>query len=401
MLTRGIILLNTRLIAWMKMGQKNQKLKDKHYIMNCNMPSQLFTVSGIKQEYRQLAKIWHPDVSNVKEALFIMSKINALYKEGQLLIDENRFYEKERILNRQRIKKEHNATQNASYETCKPNEPFVKETAKKEKVVKSEKDLPKRRSKKKRRIELISTTGKCIRFKYLRRVMIELGFMYISEEYVMLEITKLKSKIFLDALEIIKNNNGNYFNIDSPKLIDHFETASHGYLVFKKERGVEPIIVLESVIGYLKPLGCRKICEGIFYDLTALKYQGLTSTGLDKDLWFIDVNSGKFYNLGLFFYLHEFSSKINRAPSGVSEILSVLNPKDNESLMIDIVKRAIMNLSKKSGLKRDDFYEWLEKLGSDSLEMSLAESQVFNRSIASVTTHGFDLDRYYQSISFS
>jgi len=104
--------------------------------------------------------------------------------------------------------------------------------------------------------------------------MIELGFMYISEEYVMLEITKLKSKIFLDALEIVKTHSENYFNIESPKLIDHFETASHGYLVFKKERGVEPIIVLESVIGYLKPLGCRKICEGIFYDLTALKYQG-------------------------------------------------------------------------------------------------------------------------------
>jgi len=99
--------------------------------------------------------------------------------------------------------------------------------------------------------------------------------------------------------------------------------------------------------------------------------------------------------------LHEFSSKINRAPSGVSQILNVLKPKDNESLMIDIVKRAIMDLSKKSGLKRDDFYEWLEKLGSDSLEMSLAESQVFNRSIASVTTHGFDLDRYYQNISYS
>ena len=66
------------------------------------MPSELFTVKGIKREYRTLAKIWHPDVSDVREALFIMSKINALYNEGQLLISQNKFYEKERIIYRNR-----------------------------------------------------------------------------------------------------------------------------------------------------------------------------------------------------------------------------------------------------------------------------------------------------------
>ncbi|MBS7525442.1 J domain-containing protein [Fusibacter paucivorans] len=381
------------------MPQRKAKYHDKNYIMNCMMPSQLFTVKGIKGEYRALAKIWHPDVSDVKEALFIMSKINALYNEGQLLISENRFYEKERILNRNRHKDayEKDKMAAADWHTSFAGEDTARSNVQKDPF----KRAPQKRSKKKRTIELIATSGKCIRFKYLKRVMIELGFMYVSETYIMLEITKLKLKIFLDSLHIVEEQPENYFHISTPQLIDSFETTSHGYLVFKKERGIEPIVVLETVMGYLKPLGCRKICEGLFYDLTALKHQGLTSTGLDKDLWFIDVNTGKLYNFGLFFYLHEFSSKLSRAPSEITDILNALQPKDNESMIIDLVKKAIMALSVKSGLKKDDFYCWLEALGSDSLEASLAESQVFNRSIASVTTHGFDLDSYYRAISYS
>lgn len=363
---------------------RKDNYKNKDYIMTCDMPSELFTVRGIKREYRALAKIWHPDVSEVKEALFIMSKINALYKEGQLLIAQNAFYEKERLIYRGRNRR----VMNESSETNESNAFDEEVTAVK-------------RSKRKRIIELKNAEGKCIRFKYLKRVMIELGFMYVSEQYFMLEITKLKKKIYLDSLELLKHRSNGYFKIVLPQVIDSFDTETHGYLVFKKEKGIEPILILESFMGYLKPLGSRKICEGIFYDLTALKYMGYTTTALDKDLWFIDVNTGKLYNYGIGFYLHEFSSKLSRAPKTVTESLRQLNPKDNESMIIDLVKDTIVNLNLSSGLKADDFHRWIQGLKSDSLEMSLAESQVFNRSIASVTNHGFDLDNYYASISYS
>ena len=362
-----------------------EKFNDKFYIMNCDMPSELFTVKGIKKEYRALAKIWHPDVSEVKEALFIMSKINALYHEGQSLINQNKFYEKERILNRSK-----KAT--SSHEVPKESKDTVNYKDFTENI---------RRSKRKKSIELKSVEGKCVRFKYLKRVLIDLGYMYVSETYVLLEITKLKRKIFMDSLELIKNKGEGYFKIEVPHVIDTFDTASHGYIVLKKEKGIEPIIILETVLGYLKPLGNRKICEGIFYDLTALKYMGLTSTGIDKELWFINVDTGKLHNYGLFFYLHEFSSKLSRAPKEVSDVLSHLKPRDNESLVIDLVKNAIVTLNNNSGLKVDDFHKWIANLNSDSLEMSLAESQVFNRAIESVTTHGFNLESYYQSISYS
>lgn len=356
---------------------KRDNFRDKLYIMNCDMPSELFTVKGIKSEYRALAKIWHPDVAEAKEALFIMSKINALYKEGQNLITQNKFYEKERLLKGVRNRDKH------------PEE----------KVDFREYSEKPRRSVRKKCIEIKASSGKNIRFKYLKRVMIELGFMYISEEHFMLEIAKVKRLIFMDAVEIIKRNSSGYFKIEIPKIIDNFESETHGYIVFKKQRGVEPITVLESVMGYLKPLGSRKICEGIFYDLTALKYMGLTSTGLNKDLWFIDVDTGKLHNYGLFFYLHEFSSRLSRAPKGIYENLVSLKPTDNEELMIKLVKSEIVTLNKESGLKVDDFHKWVQNLDSNSLEVSLAESRVFNRAIASVTTHGFDLDAYYQSIS--
>jgi hypothetical protein len=345
------------------------------------MPSELFTVRGIKREYRTLAKIWHPDVSDVKEALFIMSKINALYNEGQALIAQNKFYEKERLIYRGR---KHGDAREETLSSAYDEEVTAV-----------------KRSKRKRIIELKNAEGKCIRFKYLKRVMIELGFMYVSEQYVMLEITKLKKKIYLDSLELLKFRREGYFKIELPDIIDSFDTETHGYLVFKKEKGVEPILILESFMGYLKPLGSRKICEGIFYDLTALKYMGFTTTALDKDLWFIDVNTGKLYNYGIGFYLHEFSSKLNRAPKVVIESLRQKSPKDNESMIIDLVKDSIVNLNLSSGLKSDDFHRWIQGLKSDSLEMSLAESQVFNRSIASVTNHGFDLESYYASISYS
>lgn len=371
---------------------KKEKFRDKNYIMDCDMPSELFTVKGIKREYRALAKIWHPDVSEVREALFIMSKINALYNEGQSLISQNKFYEKERIIYRNR-KNPNERSFDFNIEREDMSETFYKADDYAEYAEKL------KRSKKKRSIELKSTLGKTVRFKYLKRVMIELGYMYVSEEHVLLEITKLKRKIYLDSLDLIKQGEDGYFKVEMPQVIDTFETDSHGYLVFKKEKGIEPIVMLESVLGYLKPLGSRKICEGIFYDLTALKYRGLTSTALDKDLWFIDVNTGKLHNYGLYFYLHEFSSKLSRAPKDVTEVLSQLSPKDNESLIIDLVKDTIIKLNNTNGLKADDFHHWISDLNNDSLERSLAESQVFNRSIASVTTHGFDLESYYAAIS--
>lgn len=345
------------------MNQKN----DQNYIMNCDMPSQLFTVKGIRKEYRALAKAWHPDVASGKEALFVMSKINALYKEGISLIEANRFYEKERALNR--------------------GKKFEKA------------EQPTKRSKSKRVIELKTPSGKCIRFKYLKRVMIELGFLYVSEGHVMLEITKLKRKIYMDAIEAIRHLGEGYFKLSVPNVIDSFETQTHGYVVIKKAKGVEPVVTLELFSGYLKPLASRKICEGIFYDLTALKHIGLTSTGLDKSLLLIDVNTGKLYNYGLFFYLHEFSASLSRAPKEVGETLRQLKPKSSEALIIEMVKSTVEHLNAQSGGIVDDFHEWIKRLNSDSLEASLAESQVFNRSIASVTNHGFDLDAYYAHIS--
>ncbi len=361
------------------------KFKDKFYILNCDMPSELFTVKGIKREYRELAKIWHPDVSDEKEALYIMSKVNALYHEGRTLIEQNKFYEKERLL-----RKDRGSTQKSRKDD--DSEPTVDYTEHKE---------PMRRSTKKKSIEIKKTTGQVVRFKYLKRVLIDMGYMYLSESYFMLEITKLKRKIFMDALAVIQAQDATFFRIEMPNVVDSFDSKTHGYLVFKKEKGIEPIVVLESVMGYLKALGNRKICEGMFYDLTALKHMGLTSTGIDKELLFINVNTGKLYNYGLYFYLHEFSSKLNRAPKEVTESLNHLKPKDNESLIIDLIKDQILKLNLSGGLKVDDFHKWLEGLRSDSLERSLAESQVFNRAIASVTTHGFTLDNYYQGISYN
>lgn len=383
------------------MSKKN-KFLDQNYIMRCTMPSELFTVKNIKREYRALAKIWHPDVSTVKEALYIMSKINALYNEGQILIDQNKFYEKERIIYRGRkpVDDEDEAQPSVKAKPSRASEPRPEEDFRNTDSSGSGEAEPIKRSKRKRSIELVTTTGKCVRFKYLKRVMIELGFMYLSEEYVLLEITKLKRKIFMDSVAMIRNSDEAYFKIALPEIIDSFDTQSHGYVVLKKERGVEPIVVLETVMGYLKPLGSRKICEGIFYDLMALKYMGLTSTALDKDLWFIDVNTGKLHNYGLYFYLHEFNSKLVRAPKEVTESLKQLSPRDNESLIIDLVKNTMVNLNNTNGLKVDDFHKWLVEVKHDSIEISLAESQVFNRSIVSVTTHGFDLDHYYTHLSY-
>ena len=380
---------------------KKERFSDKDFIIRCDMPSELFTVKGIKREYRALAKLWHPDVAHVKEALFVMSKINALYNEGQALIAENKFYEKERLIYRNKQRSWANAANSHGKDDEAPfNEaPFNETSAYREPFVKEEDYSKIKRSKRKLTLELKSSEGKTIRFKYLKRLMIELGYLYISETHILLEVTKLKKKIFMDSLALVQSVSESVFKLELPEVIDTFDTKTHGYIVIKKESGVESITLLESVMGYLKPLGSRKICEGIFYDLMALKYMGLTSTALDKDLWFIDVDTGKLMNYGHFFYLHEFSSKLSRGPKNVTEALRELTPKDTESLVIDLVKSSMTHLNEKNGLKIDDFHRWLLELKSDSIEKSLAESQVFNRSIASVTTHGFDLEGFYQSIS--
>ncbi len=355
---------------------KKDRFGDKNFIMNCDMPSDIFTVRGIKSEYRALAKIWHPDINASKEGLYMMSKINALYNEGLKLIAENKFYEKDRLLNGRR--------------KTKPPEPKA-----------SPEPEPKvnKRSKKKRTIELKTAAGKCVRFKYLKRVLIELGFMYVSEQYVMLEITKLKRRIFIDAVETIRLANNGFLKLDMPIIVDSFETKTHGYVVIKKQKGVEPIRVLENFSGYLKPLASRKICEGLFYDMTVLKHMGLTSSGIDKDLLFIDVCNGKLHNYGLYFYLHEFNASIKRAPKGISEQMHHIKSKSGEGLIIELVKDNVELLNESSGGVVDDFFNWIKTLNCESLEVSLAESQVFNRAIASVTNHGFDLEHYYTAMS--
>lgn len=355
---------------------KDKKFNDKTFIMNCDMPSDLFTVKGIKAEYRTLAKLWHPDVNKHSEGLYIMSKINALYNEGLNLIAQNKFYEKDRLINRRKT------TQKSQEQPKKSTEP------------------PKtKRSKTKRTIEVINLEGKKIRFKYLKRVLIELGFMYVSETYVMFEITKLKRRIFMDALQAVEQCNQGFLKIQVPQVIDSFETQTHGYIVIKKEKGVEPVVVLEHVSSYLKPLASRKICEGLFYDMTVLKHMGMTTTGLDKELLFINVYNGKLSNFGTYFYLHEFNATLKRAPKDVSESLNEIKAKQGESRIIELVKSTVHKLNERSGGVVDDFYNWIHTLESDSLEMSLAESQVFNRAIASVTNHGFDLENYYAAIS--
>lgn len=356
---------------------KEQKFNDKAFILKCDMPSDLFTVRGIKSEYRKLAKIWHPDVNKTSEGLYIMSKVNALYNEGLHLIAQNKFYEKDRLINRRKVKP------TSSYEGQN----------------KEHGTYATKRSKVKRAIELVSLENKNIRFKYLKRIQIELGFMYISESYILFEITRLKRRIFLDALETVKTANKGFFKMNIPNVIDTFETKTHGYIVIKKEKGVEPVVVLEQFSSYLKPLASRKICEGLFYDFTALKHMGLTSTGLDKELMFIDVSNGALTNLGHYFYLHEFNASLKRAPKEVSESLNEIKVKQGETMLIKLIVDTVSKLNQKSGGVIDDFCNWIETLHSDSLEVSLAESQVFNRAIASVTNHGFDLENYYFSIS--
>lgn len=348
------------------------------------MPSQLFTVDNIKSEYRALAKIWHPDRSQSNESLYIMGKINALYKEGSTLIKANKFYEKERL-------------QGYPTDFKKTSESKVNQTPKASAQHKEKNNS--RRSTSKRTIELVKTSGQTVRFKYIKRLMIELGFIYLSKTYILLEVTKLKRKIFVDAVEKVSSLDHRFFQIQIPHIVDTFETKTHGYIVIKKEKGIEPIISLELISNFLKPLAARKICEGIFYDLTALKHMGLTTAGIQKDLILIDVFNGQIHNYGLYFYLHAFHEDLIRAPQSVSKALHSIKPMDHESKLINLTKKMILNFHIDGGCQYDDFQDWLNQLNQHSLEETLAESQVFNRAIASVTNHGFSLEKYYMSLS--
>ena len=152
---------------------KKEKFSDKNYIMNCDMPSELFTVKGIKREYRALAKLWHPDISEVKEALYIMSKINALYKEGLTLIEQNKFYEKERLIYRNH-KKQPTTNQSTNQKQSKSSSSSNKATSNPSETTgandnntsyaQTEQPEEVKRSKRKRSIELIKENGKCARF---------------------------------------------------------------------------------------------------------------------------------------------------------------------------------------------------------------------------------------------
>ena len=355
---------------------KTDKFNDKKFITMASMPSELFTVRGIKSEYRKLAKIWHPDISKDQDALIIMGKINSLYHEGLSLIEQNMFYEKERLI----------------YRNGK------KESPKKEKTKKDADINPVKRSRKKLAVEIKKTDGTCVKLRYIKRLEIELGQMYVSEEYILLEISKLKKRIFLDAYTQIKSisKDGSFPTL--PNLIDSFESKTHGYLVFKKKKGIEPVSLLSKADGYQKLTASRKICEGILKDLVWLKSKGLTTTAFESDLWFLDIDTGDFYNFGCCFYLHKFTDDLLRMPKAISDKAFSVKSTNNETKIVKIIKNTVIEYNIQNGLSNGQFHKWITSITEPNLDDLFKESVSLNKGIGTVTTSVFNLENYYDSI---
>lgn len=350
-------------------------------ILSINMPSEIFTVRGIKKEYRLLAKKWHPDVNEgSNRSRYVMSKINALYTEGLSLIELGTFYEKERALKK--------TTGYNTSEYTKYNYDDIK---------------PKMEIKKKC-IEILRNNNKNSKLNYIHKYNFDLGTIYLSENVIMYEVSKKLKDLYISNYKLLKNTETNLINFELPHIIDYFEDfeCKKGYIVIRKSKDILPIsILINNNSNVSNALLIRKIGEGLFKSATSLKHKELMTLGIDNNSIFINVTNGTVFLYGSLFYMNNILQTIKNAPLDILNLVSKFDITNNEKLLIQVLKSVLMQLSIKMGLKLDDYYRWLLSHNSDLLEENLASVEVYNRAICTVLNQGKNSNDIYLDLCYA
>ena len=235
--------------------------------------SDLFTKDNLKHDYIQLMRIYHPDRYKGSDACKICAKINALYEEAKVHIDDDTWGDESNVI----------------YISLK--------------------------------------NGRKKRIKYLYQGFNETGRYYIGNTIVVFSFTKKKFfDNYLSSVKKIKYADDkikNYFERFMPEIIDSFTSADDTYyIVVRKTADVYPLWLVMDIFKQKEHaawLSTRLFNLSAFLSTSGIVHDGIAITTI-----FVSLESHGAYLLGGWQYATSEGSKMIGTNK---EVYSIMSPR--------------------------------------------------------------------------
>lgn len=266
-------------------------------ILGAKNPEQLFNEATIHDEYRALARKWHPDICKIDNANEIFVKINTLYDCG-----------KEKIKN-----KKWNILQNT--------------------------------------ILLESILGNTYKVTYIQKRIFELGEEYILSDRIIYVIDKSNSDLFNNALSSIQSftyADSKMRSIISPVVPEIMKILKlkngNSVLIIKKPTDVYPLSnVMDALGGKIDVVHAAWIMSRLHMITAFLELNSISHNGITIDSLFISPKNHTVCLFGNWWYSKRFGTKLIAVPSQFSTLVPKNKNADNSIDLISI-KKIVLNV---------------------------------------------------------
>lgn len=288
------------------------------FILSVSNAGDLFSNNAIKikEEYKALVKIWHPDVNKTLNSSCVLSKINMLYEQALELIKNNQ-WEKTGL------------------------------------------------------IQLCTINNKILNIEFISYVDFELGKIYICDDYIIYLFDYDKQEFYKNMLERISKlkfydkSMQNEFKESLPNVLSYYYLKNGSYCIIIKKS--HDVFMLSDVLRYYKNDFDDRHAAWIISRLLNLEcyfeFSGIVHNGINIHNCFICPKNHRVFIYGGFWYM----TNINEKMLGVSkEIFNVMpihtkNTKCSSTASdLESIKLLGRILLKKNTHVPLSFKKWLE-----------------------------------------
>jgi len=253
-------------------------IRDGQKILNTEIVGDLFSndINKIKDEYKKLAKIWHPDINKDKNASDIFAKISELYNAALAMIENGKWEKSNYII-------------------------------------------------------INKSDGKKIALNYYTKFEFELGICYVCKTKVIYVLDKDKEKYYNNAVRSIKAIKYKDKKMEEdlsrfmPKMYDNFKTSDgECVLVLEKTEDVYPLKnVHEYFSNSIEDKHVAWIISRLYNIACFLKFSGIVHNGININNCFISPEFHSIILLGGWWYTTEEDAKMIGTTKDIFSIMSV------------------------------------------------------------------------------
>lgn len=255
-------------VVWIKcrITTVNFDMYTAEQILAISTPEELFSKNALEKSYRDLVKLWHPDVNHSVLCTDVFAHIAEMYKKAVKKKDENAW----------------------GFEGC---------------------------------ITIQDKASALYRIKYHYSCPFELGTMYVGDSTLTYLVDGTYAKLsnnFVNQVRGLKfpAEDSNRLSKCVPVIKRHFTTEDGRVaLIIDKTKDVLPLsVALNYLGGKIEPKSAAWIISTLHNMLCALKYNKLTHNGIDTNTYFISPEHHSGLLLGGWWYATPSGSKLLGVP---------------------------------------------------------------------------------------